>query len=168
MKSSTKRPIFITILATAMITSSLLFFCDRILHFYLYRFLEAHSPAIDGDYVNLQIVSDITFLGVSLVPMVLAIGLWTLKSWARFLSICFFSALAFPAIAASLKIISPPSVSKLMEVPTVFDGVFSTNNNASVSLIMTLNPYIAISSTIALTILLIPAIGKSFQENKRC
>jgi hypothetical protein len=163
MKSRTiKRPIAITMLSVTMLGMSLVLICDRILNFYIYQLLENNVPLVDSNSINLQVVSNIAFLGFSIVPILLAIGLWFLKSWARFLSICFFSSVMFPAIAASLHWISPPSASKLLEIPTVFDGVFNVDTAISTSRLITLNPYIALCSAIALTILLVPAIGRAF------
>jgi hypothetical protein len=164
MNSKTiKRPIAITILSTTMLGMSLVLICDRILNFYLYRLLENNVPVADSNSINLQVVSNIAFLGFSIVPILLAIGLWYLKSWARFLSICLFSSVMFPAFAASLNLISPPSASKLLEIPTVFDGVFNVDATIPTSRLITLNPYIAIGSAIALIILLVPAIARAFQ-----
>ncbi|MFN9206108.1 MAG: hypothetical protein ACK6C8_03775, partial [Pseudanabaena sp.] len=83
--------------------------------------------------------------------------------WARFLSICLFSSVMFPAFAASLNLISPPSASKLLEIPTVFDDVLSVDASIPTSRLITLNPYIALGSAIALIILLVPAIARAFQ-----
>ena len=159
-----KRPIAITILATTMLGMSLVLICDRILNFYIYQLLENNVPLVDSNSINLQLVSNIAFLSFSIVPILLAIGLWYLKSWARFLSICLFSSVMFPAIAASLNLISPPSASKLLEIPTVFDGVFNVDAAAPTSRLITLNPYIALGSAIALIILLVPAIGRAFHH----
>jgi hypothetical protein len=166
MKSRTiKRPIAITILSVTMLGMSLVLICDRILNFYIYQLLENNVPLVDSNSINLQVVSNIAFLGFSIVPILLAIGLWFLKSWARFLSMCLFSSVMFPAIAASLNLISPPSASKLLEIPTVFDGVFNNVDTAlSTSRLTTLNPYIALGSAIALAILLVPAIGRAFHH----
>ncbi len=166
MKSRTiKRPIAITILSVTMLGMSLVLICDRILNFYIYQLLENNAPLVDSNSINLQVVSNIAFLGFSIVPIILAIGLWCLKSWARFLSICLFSSVMFPAIAASLHWISPPSASKLLEIPTVFDGVFNVDTAMPTSRLITLNPYIALGSAIALAILLIPAIARSFRPH---
>lgn len=166
MKSRTiQRPIAITILATTMMGMSLVLICDRILNFYIYRLLEGNVPLVDSNSINLQLVSNIAFLGFSIVPILLAIGLWYLKSWARFLSICLFSSVMFPAIAASLNWISPPSASKLLEIPTVFDDVFNVDTAVTTSRLVTLNPYIALGSAIALAILLIPAIARAFRPH---
>jgi hypothetical protein len=163
MNSKTiKRPIAITILSTTMLGMSLVLICDRILNFYLYRLLENNVPVADSNSINLQVVSNIAFLGFSIVPILLAIGLWYLKSWARFLSICLFSSVMFPAFAASLNLISPPSASKLLEIPTVFDDVLSVDASIPTSRLITLNPYIALGSAIALIILLVPAIARAF------
>jgi hypothetical protein len=165
MKTKTmKRPIAITILSTTMLGMSLALICDRVLNFYLYRLFDNNVPLVDSNSINLQVVSNIAFLGFSIVPILLAIGLWFLKSWARFLSICLFSSVMFPAIAASLNLISPPSASKLLEIPTVFDGVFNVDAAAPTSRLIILNPYLALGSAIALVILLIPAIGKAFHH----
>jgi len=165
MKSRTrKRPIAITMLATTMIGTSFVLIGDRLLNFYIYRLLESDVPLVGNNSVNLQLVSGIAFLGFGLVPILLAIGLWYLKSWARFLSICMFSATMFPAIAASLNWVSPPSATKLLAIPTVFDDALSVDVSAPVSRLMILNPYIAISSAIALAILLTPAIAKAFRQ----
>jgi asparagine N-glycosylation enzyme membrane subunit Stt3 len=147
-----------------MIGMSLVLICDRILNFYIYRMLEGNVPLVNSDSINLQVVSGIAFLGFSIVPLVLAIGLWNLKSWARFLSISFFSAVMLPASAASLKWISPPSADKLLQIPVVFDDVLSVSETATASRLVILNPYIAIGSAIALVILLTPAIGKVFRN----
>ena len=164
MKSRTvKRPIAITILATTMMGMSLVLIGDRILNFYIYRLLESNTPLVDSNSINLQLVSDIAFLGFSIVPILLAIGLWYLKSWARFLSMCLFSSIMFPAIAASFHWISPPSADKLLEIPTVFDDVFSVDASVPASRLIILNPYIALGSAIALAILLIPAIARAFR-----
>ena len=166
MKSRTiQRPIAITILSATMMGMSLVLICDRVLNFYIYRLLESDVPLVDSNSINLQLVSNIAFLGFSIVPILLAIGLWYLKSWARFLSICLFSSVMFPAIAASLNWISPPSASKLLEIPTVFDDVFNVDGAVTTSRLVTLNPYIALGSAIALAILLIPAIARSFRPN---
>ncbi|WP_103669846.1 hypothetical protein [Pseudanabaena sp. BC1403] len=158
-----KRPIAITILATTMLGMSLVLICDRILNFYIYQLLENNVPLVDSNSINLQLVSNIAFLSFSIVPILLAIGLWYLKSWARFLSICLFSSVMFPAIAASLNLISPPSASKLLEIPMVFDDVLSVDAAMPASRLITLNPYIALGSAIALIILLVPAIARAFQ-----
>jgi hypothetical protein len=169
MKSRTiKRPIAITILSVTMLGMSLVLICDRILNFYIYQLLENNVPLVDSNSINLQVVSNIAFLGFSIVPILLAIGLWCLKSWARFLSICFFSSVMFPAIAASLNWISPPSASKLLEIPTVFDGVFNVDAAEPTSRLVMLNPYIALGSAIALAILLIPAIARAFRPHHSC
>ena len=77
MKSRTiKRPIAITILSTTMLGMSLVLICDRILNFYLYRLLDNSTPLVDSNSINLQVVSNIAFLGFSIVPILLAIGLW--------------------------------------------------------------------------------------------
>lgn len=166
MKSRTsKRPIAITILVATMIGTSTILICDRLLNFYIYRLLEGDIPLADSSSINLQLVSGMAFLGFGVVPLLLAIGLWHLKSWARFLSISLFSSVMFPAIAASLNWISPPSATKLLEIPTVFDDVFSVDTIEPVSRLMMLNPYIATGSAIALTILLTPAIGKAFRPH---
>ncbi len=163
MKSRTiKRPIAITILATAMIGTSLILIEDRLFNFYLYRLLEGNAPIVDSNSTNLQLVSGIAFLGFGLVPILLAVGLLYLKSWARFLSICLFSSVMFPAIAASFNWISPPSATQLLEIPNVFDDIFSVDAVEPVSRLMMLNPYIATSSAVALAILLTPAIGRAF------
>lgn len=165
MKHKTiKRPIAITMLATTMIGSSLLLICDRLFNFYIYRLLEGNSPLLDSNSTNLQVVSGIAFLGFGLVPILLAIGLFYLKSWARFLSIFLFSAVMFPAIAASLHWVSPPSATNLLAIPTVFDDALSVDVSEPVSRLMILDPYIAIGSAIALAILLTPAIGRAFRH----
>jgi uncharacterized membrane protein (DUF2068 family) len=159
MKHKIKRPIAITILATTMVGTSLSLIIDRIQNFYLYRLLESDVPLVDPSSTNLQVVSGIAFLGFSLVPIFLAIGLWHLKSWARFLSIFLFSAVMFPAIAASIGWVS------LLAIPTVFDDALSVNVKEPVSRLMILNPYIAIGSAFALAILLTPVIGKAFRSH---
>jgi hypothetical protein len=166
MKHKTsKRPIAITMLATTMVGCSLLLICDRLFNFYIYRLIEANSPLLDSNSINLQVVSGIAFLGFGFVPLLLAIGLFYLKSWARFLSIFLFSAVMFPAIAASLHWVSPPSATKLLAIPTVFDDALSVNVDEPVSRLMVLNPYIAIGSAIALAILLTPSIGRAFRHH---
>jgi uncharacterized membrane protein (DUF2068 family) len=165
MKHKIKRPIAITILATTMVGTSLSLIIDRIQNFYLYRLLESDVPLVDPSSTNLQVVSGIAFLGFSLVPIFLAIGLWHLKSWARFLSIFLFSAVMFPAIAASIGWVSLPSATKLLAIPTVFDDALSENVKEPVSRLMILNPYIAIGSAFALAILLTPVIGKAFRSH---
>jgi hypothetical protein len=163
---SNKRPIAITILVTTMIGTSTVLIIDRILNFYIYRLLESDVPIASSSSINLQLVSGMAFLGFGIVPILLAVGLWNLKSWARFLSICLFSSVMFPAIAATFNWISPPSATKLLEIPTVFDDVFSVGTTEPISRLMMLNPYIALGSAISLTILLIPAIGKSFRDHQ--
>ncbi|PZO41686.1 MAG: hypothetical protein DCF19_08985 [Pseudanabaena frigida] len=157
-----QRPIAITMLATTMVGMSMILIGDRILNFYIYRLLEGNDPMVGSNSVNLQLVSGIAFLGFGIVPILLAIGLWYLKSWARFLSICMFSSVMFPAIATSFNWISPPSATKLLEIPNVFDDVFSVDTSEPVSRLMVLNPYIAVGSAIAIAILLTPAIARSF------
>ncbi|MCA6573714.1 MAG: DUF2127 domain-containing protein [Pseudanabaena sp.] len=165
MKSkSSKRPIFITILATSMIGSSLLLICDRLVNFYIYRLLAGDAPLVSNNSTNLQVVSAIAFIGFSVVPILLAIGLWHLKSWARFLSICLFSSVMFPAVAVSLNLVSPPSATKLLAIPTVFDDALNVDVSTPVSRLMLLNPYIALGSAVALVILLTPAISRSFHS----
>ena len=166
MKSRTsKRPIAITILATTMIGLSTMLISDRLLNFYIYRLLESNVPLVDSNSTNIQLVSGMAFLGFGLVPILLAIGLLCLKSWARFLSICFFSSVMFPAIGTSLQWISPPSANKLLEIPNVFDDIFSVDATEPVSRLMALEPYLAIGSAIALVILLTPAIGRAFRHH---
>jgi len=167
MKSQkTKRPIAISILVTTMMGTSAVLICDRILNFYIYRLLESDVPLVGSNEINLQLVSGIAFLGFGIVPVLLAIGLWNLKSWARFLSICLYSSVMFPAIATSLGWIAPPSAAKLLQIPTVFDDALSiVDTSEPISRLMVLNPYIAIGSAIALAILLTPAIGKAFRSH---
>lgn len=167
MKSKkTKRPIAISILATTMMGTSAILICDRILNFYIYRLLESDVPLVGSNEINLQLVSGIAFLGFGIVPVLLAIGLWNLKSWARFLSICLYSSVMFPAIATSLGWIAPPSAAKLLQIPTVFDDALSiVDTSEPISRLMVLNPYIAIGSAIALAILLTPAIGRTFRPH---
>ncbi len=168
MKSKTsKRPIAITILATTMMGISFLLIADRTLNFYIYRLLESNVPLVDSNSINLQVISGISFLVFSLVPILLAIGLWCLQSWARFLSIRLFSSVMFPAIAASLYWISPPSATSFLEIPTVFDDALKVNVAEPISRLMLLNPYVALANAIALTILLTPAIAKAFQHNSQ-
>ena len=165
-KSRPKRPIAITMLATAMIGTSILIISERLSHFYFYRFLEETTISLDENSINLKIVSGIVSVGFSLVPIVLAIGIWQLKSWARFLSICLFSSVMFPAIATSLGWISPPSAARLLEIPTIFDEALSLDASVQpVSRLMILNPYIALGSAIAIVILLLPAIGRAFRNH---
>jgi len=166
---TSKRPIAITILCVAMISISIIMISDRLLNFYLYSSYSslensnlAANTMVDGNQINLQVVSGIAFLGFGTVPILLAIGLWQLKSWARFLSICMFSAVMFPAIAACLGWVSPPSAENLLQIPTVFDNVLNVSTDQLVSRLMLLNPYIAVSSAIALIVLLIPSISKTF------
>jgi hypothetical protein len=164
MKTKTrKRPIAITILATSMVGTSLVLIGDRLLNFYIYRLLESDVPLVDSNSINLQLVSGIAFLGFGLVPILLAIGLYFLKSWARFLSICMFSAVMFPAIAASFGWVSAPSATNFLAIPTVFDDALRINATQPISRLMMLNPYIAIGSAIALAILLTPAIARAFR-----
>jgi uncharacterized membrane protein (DUF2068 family) len=160
------RPIAITILVTTMIGASTVLISDRLLNFYIYRLLEGNDPLVNSNSINLQLVSGMAFLGFGLVPILLAIGLWQLKSWARFLSICLFSAVMFPAIATSFYWISPPTATKLLAIPTVtvFDDALSVAVTEPISRLMLLNPYIAIGSAISLAILLTPAIGKTFRH----
>lgn len=172
MKSKTSkrliaRPIAITILATMMMGMSFLLIADRTLNFYIYRLLESDAPLVDSNSINLEVISGIAFLGFSLVPIVLAIGLWHLKSWARFLSICLFSSVMFPAIAASFHWISPPSATNFLEISTVFDDVLNVDVTEPISRLMLLDPYIALGNAIALAILLTPAIAKAFQHNSQ-
>ena len=165
MKSRTiKRPIAITILVTTMIGASVMLISDRLFNFYIYRLLEDNAPLVDNNSINLQLVSGIAFLGFGVVPILLAIGLWLLKSWARFLSLCLFSSMMFPSIAASFGWISPPSASKLLEIPNVFDDVLGVKTTEPISRLISLNPYIAMGSAIAIAILLLPAIAKSFHQ----
>jgi len=164
--TTSKRPIAITILVASMIGVSALLICDRLLNFYIYRLLEGDVPLADSSSINLQLVSGMAFLGFGIVPILLAVGLWNLKSWARFLSISLFSSVMFPAIAASFNWISPPSATNLQAIPTVFDDVFTVNTTEPISRLMMLNPYIAVSSAIALTILLTPVIGKLFRDHQ--
>ncbi|TYQ26044.1 hypothetical protein [Pseudanabaena sp. UWO310] len=159
-----KRPVAITILATTMIGTSIVLILDRLLNFYIYRILEGDTPLVDSNSINLQVVSGIAFLGFGIVPIFLAIGLWNLKSWARFLSICLYSSVMFPATAASFHWISPPSATKLLQIPNVFDDALSIDTKEPISRLMVLNPYIAIGSAIALAILLTPAIGNAFRS----
>ncbi|PZU92323.1 MAG: hypothetical protein DCE90_18550 [Pseudanabaena sp.] len=165
---TSKRPIAITILCVAMIGVSMIMVSDRLLNFYLYRLLDSSSlvgsTLVDGNQINLQVVSGIAFLGFGSVPVLLAIGLWQLKSWARFLSICMFSAVMFPAIAACLGWVSPPSAENLLQIPTVFDDVLNVSTDEPISRLMMLNPYIAIGNAIALIVLLIPSIAKTFRK----
>jgi hypothetical protein len=168
MKSKTiKRPIAITILATIMMGMSFLLIADRTLNFYIYRLLESDVPLVDSNSINLQVISGIAFLGFSFVPILLAIGLWCLQSWARFLSICLFSAVMFPAIAASFHWISPPSATKFLEIPMVFDDPLNVNVAEPISRLMLLNPYIALGNAIALAVLLTPAISKAFRHSSQ-
>lgn len=162
---ASKRPIAITVLVSVMIGTSALLIGDRLLNFYIYRLLEGNVPLADTSSINLQLVSGMAFLGFGIVPILLAVGLWNLKSWARVLSIFMFSSILFPAIAACLNWISPPSATKLLEIPTVFDDVLSVDQAVPISRLMMLNPYIAVSSAIALVILLTPAIGKTFRRH---
>ena len=162
---TTKRPLAITILSTMMSSTSIVLIADRLLNFYIYRLLEGNDLLVGSNSINLQLVSGIAFLGFGVVPLLLAIGLWHLKSWARFLSICLFSSIMFPAIGASLGWISPPSATKLLELPTVFDDALSIETTEPILRLMLLNPYIALGSAIALAILLTPAIGKAFRQH---
>jgi hypothetical protein len=162
---TSKRPIAITILVSVMIGTSALLIGDRLLNFYIYRLLEGNTLIADSSSINLQLVSGMAFLGFGIVPILLAVGLWNLKSWARVLSIFMFSSILFPAIATYLNWISPPSASKLIAIPTVLDDVFSVDQGEPISRLMMLNPYIAVSSAIALAILLTPAIGKTFRHH---
>lgn len=162
---ASKRPIAITILVSIMIGTSALLIGDRLLNFYIYRLLEGNVPIADSSSINLQLVSGMAFLGFGIVPILLAVGLWHLKSWARVLSIFMFSSILFPAIATYLNWISPPSATKLLTIPTVFDDVFSVDQGEPISRLMMLNPYIVVSSAIALVILLTPAIGKTFRRH---
>jgi len=165
MKSKTsQRPIAITMLATTMVGTSIILIIDRLFNFYIYRLLEENIPLANSNSINLQFISGIAFLGFGVVPILLAIGLWYLKSWARFLSICLFSSVMFPAIAAFFRWISPPSATKLLEIPNVFDEALSISSTEPTSRLMQLNPYIALGSAIALAILLTPAIGKAFRN----
>ena len=162
---ASKRPIAITILVSVMMGTSALLIGDRLLNFYIYRLLEGNVPLADSSSINLQLVSGMAFLGFGIVPILLAVGLWNLKSWARVLSIFMFSSITFPAIATCFNWISPPSATKLLEIPTVFDDVFSVDQAVPISRLMMLNPYIAVSSAIALVILLTPAIGRAFRHH---
>ena len=162
---ASKRPIAITILVSVMIGTSALLIGDRLLNFYIYRLLEGNMPIADSSSINLQLVSGMAFLGFGIVPILLGVGLWNLKSWARVLSIFMFSSILFPAIATCLNWISPPSATKLLTIPTVFDDVFSVDQGEPISRLMMLNPYIVVSSAIALVILLTPAIGKTFHRH---
>lgn len=162
-----KRPIAITILATIMLGLSFVLISDRVLNFYIYRLLESDVPLVESSSINLQVVSGIAFLGFSIIPIILAIGLLYLKSWARFLSMCLFSSVMFPAIAASLNWISPPSATKLLEIPTVFDDVLSVTTAEPISRLMALNPYIALGNAISLAILLTPAIARAFRHTNQ-
>jgi hypothetical protein len=127
--------------------------------------LDGNVPLVDSNSTNLQVISGIAFLGFGIVPILLALGLWQLKSWARFLSICLFSSVMFPAIAASLNWISPPTATKFLDIPNVFDDVFSVGATEPVSRLMILNPYLAIGNAIAIAILLTPAIGRAFRKH---
>ncbi|NUN63669.1 hypothetical protein HCU40_02655 [Pseudanabaena biceps] len=166
MKTS-KRPLLVTILATTMIVVSLIMICDRLLAFSIYRSAVGNLPLADSNSINLQLVSGLAILGFGTVPILLAIGLWNLKSWARFISLCLFSSVMFPAIAASLKWISPPSAAKLLEIPTIFDDALTAGVDESVSRLMLLNPYLAIGNAIAIGILLTPAIDRAFRKNAK-
>ena len=84
MKSKTfQRPIAITMLATTMTGASIILIVDRLFNFYIYRLLEENIPLANSNSINLQFISGIAFLGFGVVPILLAIGLWYLKSWAR-------------------------------------------------------------------------------------
>lgn len=160
-------PLPIVLLVVVMISASGFLIYDRAVNFYDYRLVEKNMPLVDPDAINLQLVSAIAFMGISVVPILLAIGLWHRKSWARFLSICFFSAIMFPAIAASLHWISPPSPDNLLQIPTILDDVLVVNTSHPTSKLMKINPYLAIVSAIALIILLNPAIAKAFRHPPR-
>ena len=158
-------PLAIVLLVIVMLSASGFLIYDRVANFYDYRLVEHNTPLVDPDAINLQLVSGIAFLGVSVVPILLAIGLWNLKSWARFLSICFFSAIMFPAIAACLHWISPPSPDNLLQIPTILDDVLVVNTTHPTSKLMKINPYLAVVSAIALIILLNPAIARVFRHS---
>jgi hypothetical protein len=158
-------PLPIFLLVIVMLSASGFLIYDRVTNFYDYRLVENNTPLVDPDAINLQLVSGIAFLGVSVVPILLAIGLWSRKSWARFLSICFFSAIMFPVIAVSLDWISPPSPDNLLQIPTILDDVLVVNTAHPTSKLMKINPYLAIVSVIALFILLNPAIAKFFRHS---
>jgi len=160
-------PLPIVLLVVVMISASGFLIYDRAVNFYDYRLVEKNMPLVDPDAINLQLVSAIAFMGISVVPILLAIGLWHRKSWARFLSICFFSAIMFPAIAASLHWISPPSPDNLLQIPTILDDVLVVNTSHPTSKLMKINPYLAIVSALALIILLNPAIAKAFRHPPR-
>jgi hypothetical protein len=170
--NESRRPIAITILALVMLMASGLLIFDRVVNFYIYRTSGITPSTVDSNMINLQVVSGIAFLLISLVPIVLAIGLWQLKSWARFLSLCMFSAIMFPAIAASLGLIAPPSPDHLLNdpaMPTVFDladNVIVAEPHQNLSKLAKINPYLVGSSAIASAILIHPSIIRTFQRHR--
>ncbi|MDX2256240.1 MAG: hypothetical protein NW214_12045 [Pseudanabaenaceae cyanobacterium bins.39] len=164
--SHESRPIAITILAVVMFAASGLLIFDRVVNFYTYRTSASITAINDSNVINLQVVSGIAFLLIGLVPIVLAIGLWQLKSWARFLSLCLFSAIMLPALAASLGLISPPSPDNLLNVPTFFDDFIAADSSKHISKLAKINPYLAGSSAIAIAILIHPSIVRTFQRHR--
>jgi uncharacterized membrane protein (DUF2068 family) len=109
---------------------------NRLHHWRLYTSENMNNFASDTTMINLRLMVTLVLGSSGLVPIILGVGLWYRRCWARTLSLCLFTALLLPALATVAKLTTSPLV---QERPL-------------------LNPIIIVVSVLGLSILLWPTL----------
>ncbi len=137
-----KSPLSISLLSIAIIALSLWSIWNRaqfLLSFHQ-SLLIVDNP--DELTIDLNLISGISKLGLSFVPLALGIGLWWMLHWARVLSICLFASIMLPSCFAA--------------VGWIPDGNMSDRSNWAIAAIC----------SIALLILLNPKLSNIFSTRR--
>ncbi len=109
---------------------------NRLRHWQIFAPQDVTDLINDASMINLRLMATLVLGSAGLVPIILGIGLWYRRCWARTLSVCLFTALLLPALAATAKLTNSPL---LEERPL-------------------LNPSIIAISTLGLVILFLPQL----------
>ncbi|MEI6428578.1 MAG: hypothetical protein WCO45_09370 [Pseudanabaena sp. ELA607] len=83
---------------------------NRLHHWRLYTSEDMNNFASDTTMINLRLMVTLVLGSSGLVPIILGIGLWYRRCWARTLSLCLFAALLLPALATVAKLTTSPLV----------------------------------------------------------
>jgi hypothetical protein len=81
---------------------------NRLHHWQLFAPQDTSNFAGDASMINLRLMVTLVLGSAGLVPIILGIGLWYRRCWARTLSLCLFTALLVPALAATVNLTTSP------------------------------------------------------------
>lgn len=101
-----KRPPLVSILAIAMITTSLILISIHLQSLHVLPSFSLFTITKPELTAYVAFFSDLAKLMTSTVPLILGIGLWQLYPWARAISICLFVSVLLPTALAVVGLVS--------------------------------------------------------------